>query len=135
MSQYIAQANRVADEIGLKVSIEKAAKQIVPDWSEDRNGIAHHGTKYRVTLKCNGEAISFDFWGSIKDKEEGKTPSIYDVLSCVSSDMNMPTTADEVRQEIGSDMKPYQCKAIAAFAKKLQAFFTSSQRDALSEIS
>lgn len=61
------------------------------------------------------------------------TPTEYTILACVSSDMSCPTDADEVHAEFG-DMRPSQAEAIAAHARKLQAFFTEEERAILSEV-
>lgn len=60
-------------------------------------------------------------------------PSVYSILTCVSSDLNNPTDADAVHAEFG-EMKPSQAEAIAAHARKLQAFFTEEERELLSEV-
>ena len=132
MSEYETNAKRVANELGLKVSIKRAKTQTDPKWT------GPHGTKYRVSLKLGKKSTSFDFWGSQHDKEKGKDPGVYDILACVSSDMSMPTDPDEIHEEFGANMKPSQCKAVANHAKKLQAFFSGlseSELDKLREIS
>ncbi|HEY8310620.1 MAG TPA: hypothetical protein VIG47_08690 [Gemmatimonadaceae bacterium] len=61
------------------------------------------------------------------------TPSEYDILSCVGSDLNNPIDADDVVRDFG-DMLPSRAEAIASFARKLQAFFTAEERAILSEV-
>lgn len=60
-------------------------------------------------------------------------PSVYDVLCSVSSDLSMPTEADDVAEEFG-DMKPSQAERIARHARNLQAFFTEAERSQLAEV-
>ena len=60
-------------------------------------------------------------------------PSVYDVLCCVSADMRNPTEADDVAEEFG-DMKPSQAERIAAWARKIQSFFTEAERTQLAEV-
>lgn len=61
------------------------------------------------------------------------TPNEYDILSCVGSDVNGYTDADEVYHEFG-EMPPSRAEAIAAHTRKLQAFFTEAERTILAEV-
>lgn len=116
-----------------------------------------HGDRYRVTLRlkwtdrhsptcndindrrarvscvCRDRSLSFDFWGSYRDKQDGKRPGYYDILACVSLEAVRPTDPDEVVEEYGT-MKPSQAVAVATHAKRLQGFFTGAELTALSEI-
>lgn len=109
-----------------------------PSWCDGTKHI--HGDRYRVTIKRDGtgaipltNSISFDFWNSLNDAQEGKKPTAYTVLACISSDVSMPTDPDEVVQELG-EMKPSQAIATAKFAKRLQGFFRDKEIEELSEI-
>jgi hypothetical protein len=102
-----------------------------PPWDDNKH---IHGDRYRVTIKRQDrKSISFDFWNSFNDSQNSKRPTSYDVLACISSDAYMPTTPDEVVEELG-DMKPSQAIATAKLAKKLQSFFTESELTDLAEI-
>jgi hypothetical protein len=79
---------------------------------------------------CSAGSIWFDFWGSINDHEQGNLPTAYDVLASLGGE---PTQADEVYAEFGP-MPPSDCERIAAFGRKLQAFFTEEELDALQEV-
>lgn len=61
------------------------------------------------------------------------TPTYYDILSCLSSDLSMPTDPDDVVREFGS-MMPSQAIKIAEFARKLQAFFSEEEKAILAEV-
>jgi len=144
---YEGHAQRVANELGLTV---KAAFKgdTCPLW--ERPCKHQHGDRYRVTLRkqytpdtCPGKpcgsgcdhanSISFDYWNSMHDKAEGKRPTVYNILSTVSSEASYPTDPDEVAAECG-EMKPSQAIRIAKFAAKLQAFFTQAELEKLAEI-
>lgn len=171
---YINQAQRVADDIGLSIEFLQQPNRC-PE--KDRQGAKSstgcplcgtvHGHCYRVTISRKNDKrrrIDFDYWASFASSfvegsklwdnaplrrqvgvfigqiENGKvypikhTPSVYDILSMVSSDLNMPTEADDVAREFGDGMLPSQCEAIAKFARQLQAFFTEDERNKLAEV-
>lgn len=128
--EYEAQAERFLKEFDLIFKVAFKGDRC-PPWGDSGHT---HGDRYRVTVKrANGKSISFDFWNSLKDVQENKRPTAYDVLACISSDATMPTNPDEVASELG-EMKPSQAIAIAKFAKRLQAFFTITELGKLSEI-
>lgn len=127
---YEAQAQRFLDKFNLTLKAAFKGDKC-PPWDDSKH---IHGDRYRVTIKRqNRQSISFDFWNSLSDKQDGKRPTAYDVLSCIGSDAQMPTDPDEVVEEMG-EMKPSQAIAVAKFAKKLQAFFTEDELEKLAEI-
>ena len=130
MSTYEVEARRVASKIGLTVKAEQKGDGC-PPWKTPCDCI--HGDRYRVTLRKKRRSMSFDFWNSLKDMQDGKEPGYYDVLSCISSDATGPTDPDEVVEEYG-DMKPSQAIAAAKFSARLQAFFSGEEIDALGEV-
>ncbi len=105
------------------------------------------GNHYRVTLsrgaipawkaanQC-GKRLTFDFWGSLNDKEKGVAPHAYDVLACLSSEINCPETYADFCSEYGyQDRDEYKAyKRLARFAGRLRAFFTNAEREELAEI-
>jgi len=135
---YETQAQEFLDRFSLRLKATFGDSRC-PSWE---SGNCLHGDHYRITIRRNARewrgsghkmAISFDFWNSYQDMREGKAPTAYDVLASISSDVHMPTDPDEVVEELG-DMKPSQAIAVAKFARRLQAFFTESEQDALMEI-
>lgn len=135
MSEYEAQAERFLKDYGF--TIKAAWKDTAcPKWESDTAYKHIHGDRYRVTIKrkADRKSISFDFWNSYNDAHEDKHPSDYEILACVSSEANSPTTPDEVAAELGDTMKPSQAITIAKWARRLQAFFTETELEALSEI-
>lgn len=94
-----------------------------------------------MTIKRQGDSrrsISFDFWNSLHDVQQGKSPTAYDVLACVSGDVYSPETFEDFCSEYGYDADSRKAeqtfKAVDKFARKLRAFFSESEIEALSEI-
>lgn len=135
---YTEQARAFLDRFGLEIKAAYKGEKS-PKWGGDI-----HGDHYRVTIRrirgSDGSrvvprpySLSFDFWGSVTMMQEGRRPSAYSILSCVSSDAHIPTNPDEVVSELG-EMQPSQAIATAKFASRLQAFFTKEEMEALAEI-
>lgn len=100
-----------------------------------RDGLGNH---YRVTLSGKARRLTFSFWGSIKDAEEGRYPTAYSVLSCISSDANTPEAFADFCNEYGYDSDSIKArdtfKRCALFARRLRAFFTEAELEGLAEI-
>lgn len=136
-STYEETARRIAAAMGLTVKAEKKGDRC-PPWEKPCKCI--HGDRYRVTLKlrCKSSphgdsSLSFDFWNSLHDKQNGRDLGYYDILSCVGADATGPTDPDEVVAEYGN-MKPSQAIAVTKFSARLQAFFSAKEIEALSKI-
>jgi hypothetical protein len=134
-TNYEANAIKIANELGIGLTVKKAEKQTCPPWRDNgKKDCDHvHGWLYEITLTVGGKTLTFPFWNSLRDKADGKTPTAYDILCCVASDAQCPTDPDEVVAEFG-DMKPSQAIAVANRAKELQALFNPTELRALSEI-
>jgi hypothetical protein len=86
---YKEQAENFLKKFNLLLNIREAVPQKSPIWAKD----GKHGINYWVTLsenKTGGKSYSFDFWGSIADKENNwrgfaKYPNAYDVLACLNT--------------------------------------------------
>jgi len=131
MSGYDVKARVFLRVHGFSITSENLGFE-APPWNE--NGI--HGEKYRVKIRRttgSRQSITFPFWNSQAAMENGEELTDYDVLACLSSEANMPTDPDQVVEELG-EMKPSQAIASANFAKRLQAFFTERELEALSRI-
>lgn len=117
-----------------------------PAMMEARAKPRHH---YRVTLSRNDPAVRreswkplkrivFDFWGSIADAEKGIHPTAYDVLACISSDTYCAESFKEWAGEFGESTDSIRAlqtyRRCAAFAKRLNQFFTAEEVEALREI-
>ena len=138
MSEYEKKANDFLTANGIKFRATfKDAK--CPPYCDGKH---IHGERYRVTLHRPGQPgrLSFDFWNSQHDMEAGEQPTAYDVLACISSDLNCPESFKEFCGEYGYEedsRKAYATfKRCASFAKRLNAFFTDDKERAdLGEIS
>jgi hypothetical protein len=133
---YDIQAQDFLDRFCLTITVAAGPSQC-PDWSTRRGlgACAHdHGLHYTIRIaRDRGHVLAFDFWGSQKDAEEGKEPTPYDVLSCLAADIGMPDDPDEIAGEMG-DMKPSQALKAAEWFRKLRAFFTREECEALADI-
>ncbi len=103
------------------------------------DGKCIHGDRYRVTISRKaGGRISFDFWNSHNDMCNGNEPTAYDVLACMSADVNCPESLDEFCGEYGYDIDSRKAEATFrrcnAFGRKLRAFFSATEQEALQEI-
>jgi hypothetical protein len=134
-TEYTKQADAFLAKHGIKFRATLSDSKS-PAWKADGEKSGHH---YRVTLSKPGARITFDFWGSIADAEKGETDvSAYDVLACISGDVNCPDTFKDFCAEYGYEddsIKALQTfRRCSSFAKRLRAFFTESEIQQLQEI-
>lgn len=134
-NEYTKQAEQFLAKHGVKFHATLSDTK-TPAWKQSGEKSGHH---YRVTLSKTGKRIVFDFWGSIADAEKGETEiSAYDVLACISGDVNCPDTFKDFCAEYGDDedsIKALQTfRRCSAFAKRLRAFFTAAEVEQLQEI-
>lgn len=136
-NQYDAQATLFLAATGVSLAIRRADPHgpgYAPQWVDGRE----HGNQYKVTLSRDGKEVSFDFWGSINDRKNGVDPSEYDVLACISCDVNCPESFEDFCAEYGYDEDSRKAFATfercAEFARQLRDFFTKDEQTALSEI-
>lgn len=136
VSEYDQQAESFLAKFGIKFRATLSDSKPAP-WRDGKGREGHH---YRITLSKGAQGhVVFDFWGSIADTESGKTElSAYDVLACISSDVNCPETFEDFCSEYGESadsIKALQTfRRASAFGKRLRAFFTPEEIEALSEI-
>lgn len=149
-SEYDIQAETLLSSHGLKFRATLSDTK-TPAWKKEGEKTGHH---YRVTLsksaripefatktgtiKDKGARLTFDFWGSINDAKNGKHPTPYGVLACISGDVHCPETFADFCAEYGYETDSIQAlqtfRRCSAFAKRLRAFFTEAELEALSEI-
>jgi len=112
-----------------------------------------HGDHYRVTLRRKGTAVtrmadreryperkhalSFDFWGSLRDQQAHRRITPFDVLASVADDVNGPTDTMKAIVELGLNPQTVteyrSAKRIAEFNNRLHRFFAPEERLALSD--
>ena len=134
-TDYEAQAQAFLDQFGLRFRAVQHGDRCPPWCGEDEKGCCH-GDRYRVTISREGSGrLSFDFWNSVKDVQDGKEPTAYDVLACISGDIYTPEDFAEFCSEYGYDpdsRRAYQMfKRCDRFGKRLREFFDDEQREAL----
>lgn len=148
---YESQAQAFLDRFGIKFRATLSDSKVAP-WSDSEHSLCgskaeksrHH---YRVCLSKGVKSPSyrmssrlvFDFWSSIADAEKGiETVTPYAVLSCISSDVHCADTFKDFCAEFGESedsIKALQTwRRCAAFSKRLKAFFTSEEIEALQKI-
>jgi hypothetical protein len=162
LDRYRAQAAAFLKRFDLEVLIAYKGDLKCPPWSPETPGLqgckrcgAVHGDMYRVTIRRAGTAVSplvkteattpkrkhavtFDFWGSLQDKQQNRRIIDFDVLATVASEASCPTEVTEVLDEFGMNrdsIRDYRkAVGIARFAARLQAFFTPEEITVLGEI-
>ena len=135
MSEYERKAEEFLQRHGLKVRATFKGDKC-PPWCGNQ---CCHGDRYRVTIsRKGGGRISFDFWNSLHDMQEGNHPHPYDVLSCISLDAYCPDTFEDFCEEYGYDQDSRKAfstwKQCDTFAERLRAFFTENELKELAEI-
>lgn len=101
MSEYTKQALSFLQSNGVTLRITKAAYQSPAPWAQESNQIS--GYKHTVTMATSRGAYTFPFWDSLHNREIGKRPTTYDVLSCL---MVWEGSLDDFVDEFGySDTK------------------------------
>lgn len=117
------------DEYKLEIDIGyHDENECPPDGTSDHTtlcprGRCHgtHGFHYRPTLKMGRRRITFDFWGSFVDWQNGLKAKHRDVLEIAALGADMPIDPEEVLEEVGP-MDPDQARLIANEAKRFEAF-------------
>lgn len=144
-NEYDAQAQAFLDRFGLKLSATFKGDRC-PAWCHNgrvegssRRDSAHmHGARYRVRIRQGGSSITFDFWNSYADKLDGKRPTAYDVLACISGDAYCPDAFKDFCGEYGYDTDSRKAEELFRrchkFAAELNAFFTAEELEALAEV-
>ena len=153
LSSYDLQAKTFLESAQLKIKVTPYPDEMqsAPSWADDvkpRYSKFAHGTRYRITISGEGKprypVLSFDFWGSIADREKNEKafhkskPSAYDVLACISSDSYCSDTFSDWCADLGYDTDSRKSlatfKRCRKFAKKINSFFNAGELAALREI-
>jgi hypothetical protein len=140
ISEYDQQAANFLNKFKIDLTV-KHAGHACPPWAGKEKCDHVHGDRYEITLERwqkPSEPLRFDFWGSLNDKQKRKLPSAYSVLACIGSDAHTPDTFEDFCSEYGyeedsrSAFKSWQ--TALEFTRKLRAFFTPEEIEALVEI-
>ena len=148
LSEYDQQAAQFLADHGLKFRATLADSKPA-QWDDEAGQYRPH---FRITISkgkpCTPDysgniraaaRLAFDFWGSINDGQKPQpVATAYSVLACISGDVHTPETfADfcaEFGQEEDSRKALQQFRRCDRFAKRLRAFFTAAEIEALQEI-
>lgn len=129
-TDYQQQAGDFLRKWGIEFAVRKTNSGKCPPFCDGKHV---HGDEHRITLKrpLNGKRLKFPFWNSLRDSEEGKEPTAYDVLACLGSDTSCPDTFEEFRREYGYDQDSRKALALFrrcdTFGRKLRAFFDNEE--------
>ena len=138
MSEYTERAEKFLADNGLRLRATFKGDKCPPWCGEDGRGHVH-GDRYRVTISRKaGGRVSFDFWNSLHDMQQGNAPTAYDVLACISGDIYAPETFEDYCTEYGFNAGSRQAerdfRRLSRLAARLRAFFTDDEQESLSEI-
>lgn len=137
MSEYDEQAESFLNAHNLRFRAVQHA-DTCPPWTKCPPCI--HGDRYRITIsRKDGGRISFDFWNSLRDQQDGVTTvPAYAALSCISNDAYTADTFQGFCEGVGYDEDSREVeqtwKRCNKFAKRLRAFFSESELEELAEI-
>jgi len=132
--KYLQQVQKFLLKNKIEITIEKAIPQKAPLWVAD-----HYGVNYWITLKnsVTNKSYSFDFWGSIYDKEQHKNPNAYDVLACLNTHLDGESFEDfcsSYGYEVDSIKAFKTYKATLKQNEGLKKIFSSEQLEELNNI-
>lgn len=137
MGDYQKQGEDFISEHGLKFRATRTKANRCPLWDDNR---CAHGDEYQITVSRGGASgrLSFRFWNSLNDAQNGKSPTAYDVLTCVASDSHTPETFADFCGEYGYDEDSRKAgktfKAADTLARRIRAFFSEAELEQLREI-
>lgn len=142
-SHYDEQADRFLERFALRMTCNHAAAKL-PPWQDDERSRRDltEDQHWRVTISRKGDSrrrLTFDFFNSISDTQQGIDLRPYSVLACISSDSSYAHySPEELAADLGGNpdsRRDYaQAKRAIAFAVRLVAFFTPEEIEALQEI-
>lgn len=101
MEDYEKNARAFLERHGATLTIKRSIYQGRPLWA----GVAPYGIHYLCEIKrpsrMSDNVFRFSFWDSVANKEEGKRPTVYDVLSCLTK--YDPETMEDFVNNYGYD--------------------------------
>ena len=105
-----------------------------PIWCK---GDCVHGDKYRITfMKAGARRLSFAFWNSLRDKQNGEAPKPYDVLAAIQK--YDPGTFENFCGDFGYDNDSRTAEKTYMLVvkewEKVCNFFTPEELEELQEV-
>lgn len=140
MNEYKQQAKDFLSKFELSLNVREAVPQKAPIWHK---GSSDYGINYYCILSNkDGKRYSFDFWGSIKDKENdfrgySKAPSAYDILACLDTHADGYTFEDfclNYGYDTDSITAEKTFKAVQYQTEKLKEVLSPEAQNALNDI-
>ena len=111
-----------------------------------------HGDYYRVTIRRAGtnvipleqrkllpqpHALSFDFWGTVHDRDVQRRVTAFDVLATIAAEAEVPSDPVAYLAELGLDPDNHndyrRAIACSRFAARVQKFFSPAELNDLDE--
>jgi len=135
INAYEKQAQDFLTKYGLKIRVTSLGEDINPLWDDGETR-----PKYKITIskKRMGKKISFTFWDSIAHMQEGKEPSAYDILACISGDTDIHEDFNEFCSAFGYDVDSIKALRIWRLydrqSRRLHNFFSEQELEDLREI-
>lgn len=103
INEYVEQANEFLSETMTAFEFEYMGKSS-PDWA--RNGFKHDHYVAKLISKRNGYRLVIPFWDSEHntEKKRKKTITAYDILSCVSGEIDIDENFDDFLNNFGYEI-------------------------------
>jgi len=141
MTEYDTQARKFLEKFGLKLQVTFLGEEVNDLWEDTQNPRLQYRPKYRVRITRRGgigKKLTFTFWDSISNYEDGKEPSAYSILASIASDQTCPDTFQEFCSEYGyyddSIKARRMFKLCLDLATRMRNFFTITELGELSKI-
>ena len=132
MSKYITEYDMQADNFltVTDTTLEITRDEIVEKWGWYR-------WKYSCKLRRGHKTYTFSFFDSVKNFEEDRRPSKYDVLACLDT-YDYIRRLEDFASEFGYDIEDKETKrtynACMRQSEKLHGLFTDEELEMLAEI-
>jgi hypothetical protein len=129
MTSYDRQAQQFLNQFNLTIHAERVGNvgNDCPPWCEGKLRMTH-GDQYLVSVMDKSEerdSFSFDFWSRLRDEEKGDPPSEYDILVCLSTEIEA--------EPMGESEKVLE--VLNELTRNATGFFTTEELQALRKIS
>lgn len=105
-----------------------------PLWCD---GNCNHGDRYVVTFRRkDSKSLSMSFWNSMNDSENGKAPSVYDVLAAMEKydPEDFEDWCSNLGYESNSRKAEKTYKLVVKEYEKVSAFFTEEELEEMQDI-
>lgn len=137
ISEYEQQAIDYLYARQIEFSVTRTLDNNCPNWKKPCDCV--HGDEYRIEFKRGRKSVRIKFWNSYHDKQNGNTPTAYDVLANISGNFSMRDMSfDEFCSDFGynndSIIALSTYKQICKQVDSLRRIFTQDDELAMQEI-